>query len=124
MSEGIFDTQMLPEGICLTRVAKGVDVGLEEARWNTQKVIELSGSSCPPLLVDIRFIRSISKEARDHFSMKGRTANVSAIALLIHSPVSRVIGNFYLGLSKPTVPTRLFTEEEKAKEWLRELKKK
>jgi hypothetical protein len=30
-----------------------------------------------------------------------------------------VLGNFYLGLNKPLVPTRLFTSEEEAQAWLR-----
>jgi hypothetical protein len=42
-----------------------------------------------------------------------------AVALLMGSPVSRVLGNLYLGLNKPPIPTRLFTSEEEAKVWLR-----
>ncbi len=38
--------------------------------------------------------------------------------MLIKSPVSKIVGNFYIQFSKPTIPTRLFTEEKKAIAWL------
>jgi len=69
-------------------------------------------------LVDLRDINSITKEARDHFSMRDRKPAVSAIAMLVKSPVSSIIGNFFLGLNKPSVPTHLFTSEVKAVNWL------
>ncbi len=37
---------------------------------------------------------------------------------VISSPVSRVIGNFFMGLNKPISPTRLFTDPHKAIQWL------
>lgn len=67
-------------------------------------------------LVDIRKVRSVSKEARDRFAKDdARIAN----ALLIGSIVSKLIGNFFMGFSKPVYPTKLFTSEEKAIKWLK-----
>jgi hypothetical protein len=34
--------------------------------------------------------------------------------------VARAIGNFFMGLNKPLIPTRLFTSEAEALGWLRE----
>ncbi len=45
--------------------------------------------------------------------LKGKKA-----LLLIGSPVSRVIGNFFMGLNKPIYPTKLFTDPQKAIRWL------
>ena len=70
------------------------------------------------VLIDMPAVTEISKEARDYFANE-RTASVQrATALLIGSPVSRVIGNFFLGLNKPISPTRLFTDSEEAIRWL------
>ena len=70
------------------------------------------------VLVDLRDITQISKEARDYFANE-RTASIQrATALLVHSPVSRVIGNFFMGLNKPVSPTRMFTDLEMAVQWL------
>ncbi|MCH8902962.1 MAG: hypothetical protein IIA45_03495 [Bacteroidetes bacterium] len=70
------------------------------------------------VLVDMTTVNAISKEARDYFANE-RTASIQrATALLIGSPVSRVIGNFFLGLNKPLSPTKLFTDQEQAIKWL------
>jgi hypothetical protein len=41
------------------------------------------------------------------------------VALLVGSPMSRAIGNFFIGLNKPLIPTRLFVSEPEALAWLR-----
>lgn len=112
----VFITAMDPSGICITRVKANSFITISHAKENTQHI--KSYGEAMPLLVDSRNINSITKEARDHFAMRGRSPGVTAIAILIASPVSRLIGNFYMGLNKPVVPTKLFTEEDKAMRWL------
>jgi hypothetical protein len=113
-------TTWLEDGVCRTKVKQAAVIELNDAIENSKTVIELSAGELYPLLVDLREINSIDKEARDHFSMKGRKPGVLAIAMLVKSPVSSIIGNFFLGLNKPTVPTHLFTSEAKALQWLEE----
>jgi hypothetical protein len=108
------------DGICYTTVNPNAVVNLEDAQQNSEAIKKISGKEVYPLLVNLTEINSISKEARDHFSMRGRTPGVKAIGMLIKSPVSRIIGNFFLGLNKPTVPTQLFTDETKAIAWLKQ----
>ena len=70
------------------------------------------------VLVDMTAVTEISKEARDYFANE-RTASIQrATALLTDSPVSRIIGNFFMGLNKPISATRLFTDPQKAIQWL------
>lgn len=114
----VFITEMDANGIVRTTVKEGAEVEVEHALENTEFVRKLCQQQQVPILVDMRKIKSISREARSHFSMKGRKGYASCIGLLIKSPVSRVIGNFYLGISKPTVATRLFTTEKEATVWL------
>ena len=116
--EQIFETTMDPRGFIVSRVAPLAEIDIAAARANTIKVLELSGDQVYPILVDIRKIRSISKEARDHFAMRDRKPGVVAIAMLVSSPLSRIIGNFFLGLNHPSVPTRMFTDRERAEEWI------
>jgi hypothetical protein len=116
--EPVFTTTLDKRGFIISKVRPGSEIGLNEAKGNTQAVIDISGGSNYPIFVDIREIKSISKEARDHFSMRGRKPNVTAIAMLVSSPLSRIIGNFFLGLNKPTVPTKMFTSEPDAISWM------
>ncbi|MEM6522359.1 MAG: hypothetical protein AAGF85_10895 [Bacteroidota bacterium] len=70
-----------------------------------------------PVLADIRQVKSFTKEARDLLATKG-TDLLSAAAILVKSPVQRMITNFYIEVNKPKKPTRMFTDEKKALKWL------
>ena len=114
----VFLTILEQQGFIRTKVKEGSEITLKDAQENTQAVLDISGGSNYPIMVDLTQIRSISKEARDHFSMRGRKPNVLAIAMVVNKPVSVIIGNFFLGLNKPAVPTKLFTDEKVAEKWV------
>src|ERR1043165_58746 len=115
-----FTTWLGDDNICYTVVKPNAVISIQDAMQNSASVKEVSEGKVYPLLVDIREINSISKEARDHFTMQGRTPGVTSIGLLVKSPVSRIIGNFFLGLNRSKVPVKLFTDEAKAVSWLRQ----
>lgn len=108
-----------PDGIARTQVKEQAEIQIEHARANTKLIETFFNGDRFPLLVDARKVKSISKEAREHFSIKDRDTVVSAYAILIASPLSRMIGNFFMGINKPEVPVRLFTNENEAIQWLK-----
>lgn len=114
-----YTTWMGVDGIGRTIVKGHMDIGIKEALENTAAVSSLFKEKKFPLLIDSRDIKYINKEARDHFSMRNRESVVNAMAILIQSPLSRIIGNFFMGLNKPRVPARLFTSEDEALQWLK-----
>ncbi len=118
----VFTTWLHESGVVISVVKKEAVIDLEEAVANTYMVLEVSEGVKHPMLVDTRDIKSITKAARDHFSMKGRDNKVLAIALLVGSPLSRVIGNFFIGLNKSTVPVKLFNNAAPAMRWLNDFK--
>jgi len=65
-------------------------------------------------LVDIRGIRRSTPQARRVHP----NAKTARLAILVGSPVSRMLGNAYLGINKLPCPTKLFTKTELAAEWL------
>ena len=72
-----------------------------------------------PILVDINNIKTVSKESRDIYSSEETAKYLSAAALLIGNPVSRILGNFYLGINKTVVPLKMFTSAGEAFKWLK-----
>jgi hypothetical protein len=96
----------------------GVDVGLQDAQEVLQRIGALSNGIRHPILVDITGIRSMSRDARAYFAGPDSAKVESAAALLVLSPMAKAIGNFFLGLNKAAIPTRLFTSEALAIEWL------
>lgn len=119
-----FTTWLGDNEICYTVVKPNAVVEIADAIENSAIVKEISDGKIYPMLVNLKEIKSITKEARDHFSMQGRTPGITAIGLLINSPASTIIGNFFLGLNRSIVPVKLFTKEEKAVAWLKQYSKK
>lgn len=92
-------------------------VSLEVAKKCVEARIFFSKGLSYPLLIDMRGIRSTTREARRYMATVGATL-VKAGALITGSTVNRAIGNIFLKVDRPPVPLRLFTDAEKAREWL------
>lgn len=114
-----FFTWMGEDGIARTKIKPGSEVTLEYARENSEAVNSLYLGKKYPLMIDSRGIKSMTKDARNQFTTKGRETNVLAFGIIISSPISRVIGNFFMGINKPAVPTKLFENETEAEKWLK-----
>ena len=71
------------------------------------------------LLVDIRNSPKPNRDAKEYAKSKELTDITQAMAMLVDSRTSRVIGNMFIGLNRPPYPTRLFTDETVAVEWLK-----
>ncbi len=105
--------------IIIGRFRAGAEVTLADAQENVALCLRMNGGRKRPLLVDLRVVKSQTAEARSYLAGPEGSEVCSAVALLIGSPLSRVLGNFFLGLNKPGVPTQLFTSEQEALTWLR-----
>jgi hypothetical protein len=74
------------------------------------------------LLVNLGKATSMTREARAYMSERNSPANTNmAVALVTGSPVSRILGNFFIGFNRPQRPVRLFGSEGDAAQWLREI---
>jgi len=116
-----YHTWMGKDGVGRTKVKLGADVTLKEAKENSDAVNSFYKGDKFPLLIDARGIRSMTRDARNQFSLKGRESGVKAFAIIIDSTISKVVGNFFMGINKPIVPARLFTNEEEALVWLKSI---
>src|SRR6185503_6642728 len=43
-----------------------------------------------------------------------------ALAFIVHSPLSKMIANLFFALYPPTYPVKMFEDEKKAREWLKQ----
>lgn len=111
----IFYREHLLRGIFL----ENVDVSTDDAKECVAVARGILGPGASlPLRVDLRRIRSLSSGARDYLSGPEALAIAPAVGIVIGSPLSRAIGNFYLGFNRPGVPTKLFTDFASADKWL------
>jgi len=107
------------DDLFIVRMKTGVYETKPEAEENGEALMELLGDDTPlPILIDFSTAGGQDIETRRFYAEKsGRWC--SRAAILVGSPVSRVMGNIYIGLNKPLVPTKLFTDEEVAVRWLK-----
>jgi hypothetical protein len=71
-----------------------------------------------PILVDLTTLGSVSKGSRGIYTSQETARICSRAALLVGNPVSRIMGNFYMGINKPVMPVKMFTDPDEAMAWL------
>jgi len=94
-----------------------------EVDFGMKKRTELANNRSFPILSDFRKVKSGSRKARERLSEKDGGEKVSAVAVLVSSNVHKVLFNFFNSIYKAPAPTKLFTDKEKALEWLEQYKK-
>ena len=107
------------EGVITVRVRAGERQSVADAKDNIAAALELRSGERRAILIDIRDAVPLDAEVRRFYS--GTVlADFSAMALLVKAnPLGRMIGNVYLRIANTGIPTRLFTNEPTAIEWLR-----
>lgn len=109
------------DGIIYIRIRPRIEIDRADAEEGIRAVASLCNGKLRPALVDLSDLKSMTREARLYFAGPETAAVESAAALVIRSPLTKAIGNFFMGLNKPLIPTRLFTSETDALAWLRTL---
>jgi hypothetical protein len=107
------------QGLLIVRINDGAQQTLDDARENLAAAVSEAGGKRRPLLIDIRTARPLSADARHHYSGQTLVERFSALALLVEaSPFGRMMGNVYLRVARPGIPTQLFSDEIQAIDWL------
>ena len=108
-----------PSGVVVCTVHKSIYMEIEDAIENIKAIKELSVEKKVPVVVDIQASKGASKACREYFAGDEAAKVQSACVLLVSSPMSRLIGNFFIGLNKTKFPTRLFSDKDSAISWLK-----
>jgi hypothetical protein len=107
------------DGLLIVRIHDGAHQSLEDARENLAAAVTETRGRRRPLLIDIRTAKPLDADARHHYSGQTLVERFSALALLVEaSPFGRMMGNVYLRVARPGIPTQLFADEARALEWL------
>ena len=77
----------------------------------------LVGRRCCVIVV-IDSLTSQDSEARRIYAAGMQPSLFYAVALIVTNPLARAIGSFFLGLTRPPVPTKLFESVEDAAAWV------
>ena len=104
----------------LVRIRAGAHQRPSDARENLGVAMNETQGVRRPMLIDITKCDPLDAETRHVYSGQPLVDGFTALALLIEaSPLGRMVGNVYLRVARPGIPTQLFTSEASAIEWLR-----
>ena len=108
-----------PDNIVSIECRPNSSMSLEDGKVSTKVVGNLVNGHPLPLLCDLTNVVKMSQECRKHFAGPEHARVFSKCALIVTSPLSKIIGNFFLGANKPLKPTRLFTNVDEGLKWLK-----
>jgi hypothetical protein len=91
----------------------------ESARMNMEFQVGYARSVGRPcaVIVHLASLMSQDAEARRVYAAAMVPVHFFAASLVVTSPISRAIGSFFLGLSRPAIPTKMWADFHKAISW-------
>lgn len=119
--ENSYGKYWIKDGIIFFVYNKNLELDIISAQNIVSDRLIHQNNQSYPLFADCRGIKTISREARDYLAKEGSRL-LKASALISDSPVHNTIGNFFLQISKPMVPTKVFYSENEALKWLEKFK--
>ncbi|BDU26323.1 hypothetical protein [Flavobacterium sp. GSB-24] len=108
----------IEKGILFFEYKPNTAIDLEVAMRVVADRIAFQNERQLPVFCDTRGIVSIDKAARDYLAKSGSLL-AKAVALIGSENVSMTMSTFYLEINKPSVPTRIFTVEQEAMDYLK-----
>lgn len=120
--DGYFENEFavfwISESILFFEYKPDVVINLASAQRVVADRIQIQNEKAYPVLCDIRSIADSDKAARDYLAQHGSVLT-KAVSILAHRSVSILMISFYLKISKPQVPTKIFTDKSAALEFLK-----
>jgi hypothetical protein len=79
------------------------------------------GKKCATIVI-MDNVLSQDAETRRIYQDLAQNGLFFGAALVVNNPLSRALGSFFIGLSKPKIPMRLFDTVETGIEWIRTIR--
>jgi hypothetical protein len=116
--ENDFARFWITDGILFFEYKPNTTIDLKVAQCVVTDRIHFQNEISYPILCNIRGIVATEKAGRDHLAQSGSILT-QAVALIVHEKISLIISTFYVEISKPSVPTQIFTGEDEALDYLK-----
>lgn len=111
----------IKNGILFFIYKPGITITLKTAKKIVEVRLQFQNERIHPVFCDMRGIKVIEKDARDYFAKEG-SISAKAVAILVNPALTEGISRFYLEINKPVVPSKVFTDEEEALNYLEQFK--
>jgi hypothetical protein len=94
------------------------EIALTDAKYDVEEAAKLTKEKKVPVLVDSRQVAIHTKEVLDYYASAEVANKITAMAILVSSLATRMVGNFFIKTCKPQFPAKLFTDRKAAIIWL------
>ncbi len=91
------------------------EINIEIATSYSECLGYFSSDKNYPILMNFKSVKTATKAPRDFMA---QVENEGPHAILIDSPLTSMIANFYRSISAPHLNIKIFTSKEKAIQWL------
>ncbi len=107
------------QNIVRFKAKTGIDQTAGDAREHTTIAQHIMGTERYLLVVDFRGSSALTREARAEYTRPEVARGIMAMAVLVDTTGSRILGNLFITLNRGKIPTRIFTDESLAIAWLK-----
>lgn len=109
------------ENILLIRYGQDLDFTLENAKALTKVCEEIANGNKVRVLVHTGQFGQMSSETRQYLAGEEIAKHRKAVALVIDNLAHRLMAHFIIAARKKYYPTKIFSNEKDAAEWLKEI---
>ena len=116
--ENEFAQFWIADGILFFKYKPKTIIDLRVAQLIVTDRIHFQSEIALPVLCDLRGVVGSDKAGRDYLAQSGSILTI-AVGLIVDMKVLLTMTTFYLQVSKPSVPTQIFTTEAAALNYLK-----
>jgi hypothetical protein len=106
------------DGIMQYNVRPNPEYSVKDVIAANEAAAQIGGGKAYPNLVIIETFLNADAESRQYAASEESNRYTIADAFVVNSVALKLIGNFYIKVNKPVRPTRIFSTEEDAVNWL------
>lgn len=96
------------------------EITVDDVKSIAESCRQVGGGKVLPLLLKVDKYTLPSAEARKFIANADSNPYAKAEAYVISDLPQKIVGNFFLKFDKPVRPTKIFTKENEALEWLKQ----
>ena len=109
-----------PDGIlCSVSKKNAPDLSRQQSLDKLADLRKYTGGKKMCMLLEITYGRPSKREDRE-FLAEELAKVMKALALVSNSALGKMVANLFFNLKPPPYPTKMFTNEHEAREWLRQ----
>lgn len=97
------------------------EITLEEVKKLTKVLGELSGGKKLNVIIEILSFNTITKDARKYSASEESQIYTKANAIIVKSLAMRIGANFFINMSRPVRPTKVFNQKVDALNWFKSM---